>query len=129
MHSLHTNGALQLHTEVPVFFLVKNQPITLFLIFRQWLDERNQSGAGVDARPSFHIFRQLLLATAYLHDQGIIHRDIKPRNVFINSRQEVKLGDFGLAKEIFASSPTASPNTPAEIIAKATFPPYVSPQV
>ena len=111
------------------FCLVNNQPITLFLIFRQWLDERNQSGAGVDARPSFHIFRQLLLATAYLHDQGIIHRDIKPRNVFINSRQEVKLGDFGLAKEIFASSPTASPNTPAEIIAKATFPPYVSPQV
>jgi len=91
---------------------------------RQWLDERNQSAAGVEARPSFHIFRQLLLATAYLHDQGIIHRDIKPRNVFVNSRQEVKLGDFGLAKEMIVGSPTASPNTPAEIIAKATFPPY-----
>ena len=129
MHSLHTNGALQLHTEVPVFLSSKESACHTFLIFRQWLDERNQSGAGVDARPSFHIFRQLLLATAYLHDQGIIHRDIKPRNVFINSRQEVKLGDFGLAKEIFASSPTASTNTPAEIIAKATFPPYVSPQV
>lgn len=95
---------------------------------RQWLDERNQSTAGVEARPSFHIFRQLLLATAYLHDQGIIHRDIKPRNVFINTRQEVKLGDFGLAKEMIVSSPTASPNTPAEIIAKATFPPYGSVQ-
>jgi len=95
---------------------------------RQWLDERNQSAAGIEARPSFHIFRQLLLATAYLHDQGIIHRDIKPRNVFVNSRQEVKLGDFGLAKEMIASSPTASPNTPAEIIAKATFPPFGSVQ-
>ena len=94
-----------------------------------WLDERNQSSDGVEARPSFHIFRQLLLATAYLHNQGIIHRDIKPRNVFVNSRQEVKLGDFGLAKEMIVGSPTASPNTPSEIIAKATFPPYGSTQV
>ena len=103
--------------------------VTQFHSSRQWLDERNQSAAGIEARPSFHIFRQLLLATAYLHDQGIIHRDIKPRNVFVNSRQEVKLGDFGLAKEMIASSPTASPNTPAEIIAKATFPPFGSVQV
>ena len=41
----------------------------------------------------------------------------------------MKLGDFGLAKEIIASSPTASPNTPQEIISKATFPPYGSIQV
>ena len=69
------------------------------------------------------------MATAYLHQQGIIHRDIKPRNVFINSKQEVKLGDYGLAKEILVSSPAASPNTPAEVIAKATFPPMGTIQV
>ena len=41
----------------------------------------------------------------------------------------MKLGDFGLAKEMIVGSPTASPNTPAEIIAKATFPPYGPVQV
>ena len=123
---------MQLHTQVLFHFLaIRLSHLTLHNVktSRQWLDERNQSAAGVEARPSFHIFRQLLLATAYLHDQGIIHRDIKPRNVFVNSRQEVKLGDFGLAKEMIASSPTASPNTPSEIIAKAIFPPYGSIQV
>ena len=128
MHSLHTDGTLQLHAQVLLYNL-KMGPSHNFPNSRQWLDERNQSEAGVEARPAFHIFRQLLLATAYLHDQGIIHRDIKPRNVFVNSRQEVKLGDFGLAKEMIASSPTASPNTPQEIIAQATFPPYGSIQV
>jgi len=120
-HQLETRRTQKAHSCI-LFIQMELCSSTL----RQWLDERNQSAAGVEARPSFHIFRQLLLATAYLHDQGIIHRDIKPRNVFVNSRQEVKLGDFGLAKEMIASSPTASPNTPSEIIAKATFPPYGS---
>lgn len=42
---------------------------------------------------------ELVLAIKALHDRGIIHRDIKPDNVFICADGHVKLGDFGLAKE------------------------------
>merc|ERR1719296_182670 len=58
----------------------------------------------VEAR---HIFRQLLLAVGYVHSRGILHRDIKLKNVLIAEStkrhigmlHEVKLIDFGLCRQ------------------------------
>ncbi len=44
------------------------------------------------------IFRKILLAIDTAHQAGIIHRDIKPRNVLISRKGDVKVTDFGLAK-------------------------------
>lgn len=40
---------------------------------------------------------QLLRGLAYCHRRKILHRDLKPQNLLINERGELKLADFGEA--------------------------------
>lgn len=47
------------------------------------------------------LMRQILDGLSYAHDKGLVHRDIKPRNVLVSHRENglsARLADFGLAK-------------------------------
>ena len=47
---------------------------------------------------------QILQALRFAHDNDVIHRDIKPHNIVINGRDQVKVTDFGIA--LAGTSPT-----------------------
>ena len=53
------------------------------------------------------IFTQLLLAIHAIHNHKegkILHRDIKPSNIFLDKENNIKLGDFGLSRELSTES-------------------------
>ncbi|XP_076017704.1 eIF-2-alpha kinase GCN2 [Genypterus blacodes] len=56
-------------------------------------------GLHQDQTRLWRLFREILDGIAYIHEQGMIHRDLKPVNIFLDSQDHVKIGDFGLATD------------------------------
>ena len=50
------------------------------------------------------LFSQMLDAVGYVHSMGIVHRDLKPSNFIIDSKEKIKLLDFGIAKNMDQNS-------------------------
>ena len=69
------------------------------------------------------IFIKVLEAMSYIHRKRIIHRDIKPSNIMINDNSEIRLLDFGIAKN------TENDPTLTQVGASAGYTPmYMSPE-
>lgn len=67
----------------------------------------NERGCFAE-KGALEILRQICLALKAAHDQGIVHRDIKPHNIMINKFGIVKVGDFGIAKATSSATITKS---------------------
>jgi len=62
---------------------------------KQFMDERN----GVISPEMMRSFLyQLFKGVAFCHNKRVLHRDLKPQNLLINRKGELKLADFGLAR-------------------------------
>jgi tetratricopeptide (TPR) repeat protein/predicted Ser/Thr protein kinase len=81
--------------------------IVMELVKGQTLNEL-MLGESLTIARAIQVIREVAEALAEAHRNGVIHRDIKPSNVAINHRGEVKVLDFGLAKQLNLDSLTTT---------------------
>ena len=79
----------------------------LYLVFefveKNLLELLQEHPQGLDPNLIRHLIYQLCKAIKYMHEQNIIHRDVKPENLLITDNMELKLCDFGFARLISGS--------------------------
>jgi len=82
-------------------------------LFHQISNARDE-GYFFEEKVILNWLAQILLALQYVHSNQLLHRDIKPQNIFLLANGMVKLGDFGVSRVLenvdsLASTTTGTP--------------------
>ncbi|MEZ6065273.1 MAG: serine/threonine-protein kinase [Planctomycetaceae bacterium] len=92
-------ASLQHPNIVTIFDLVRDKGWLVLELMQANLRDRLQ-GRQMDLKSLRTAIAHCLRALKYLHARGIIHGDVKPSNLMIDSRRRIKIGDFGLARRV-----------------------------
>lgn len=100
---IHIHRSLS-HANVVRFLSFFDDDINVYIVLelckqRSMMELHKRRPIVTEYECRFYI-HQILRGVRYLHDQRIIHRDLKLGNLFLNDSLNVKIGDFGLATRI-----------------------------
>lgn len=65
------------------------------MTLREYLNER---GGKLTSRETVHFISQILEALEHAHQNGVVHRDIKPQNIMLLDNGQLRMMDFGIAR-------------------------------
>lgn len=117
------SGIVQVHEIVEC----ANRPL-IVMEYVQGGDLQDLIRAGVDRRRLIDILISVCEAVSYAHAHGIIHCDIKPRNILLTDAGEVKIADFGIAFRL--DEEASRPGAPINLLKKTVrgSPSFMSPE-
>lgn len=129
---MHTTTERQILGEVDSPFLVQlrfafQTPDKLYMVMDympagELFLHLRRAGRFTEDRARFYA-AEILLALEYLHDKGIIYRDLKPENVLLDQDGHIRLSDFGLSKKGLA------PESGAKAFTFCGTPEYLAPEI
>jgi len=116
------------HFNIAQVYGLEGSALVMELLEGQTLRDRLASGA-LPVRKALDFGGQIARGLAAAHERGIIHRDLKPDNVFIVNDGQIKILDFGLARQIamdaHGATATSEGTAPGVVMGTAG---YMSPE-
>ncbi|XP_018578917.1 eukaryotic translation initiation factor 2-alpha kinase [Anoplophora glabripennis] len=90
------NAITKKYNKIPPVYLYIQMQLCQKESLKEWLNTNQER----DYNTVLNIFLQILDAVEYVHLSGLIHRDLKPSNIFFALDGQIKVGDFGLVKDM-----------------------------
>jgi len=66
---------------------------------RDFINKHNKNNELIEEDILSNIIKQICLGLKEIHNKNIIHRCLRPEDIFMNKNMEIKIGDFGISKQ------------------------------
>ena len=67
---------------------------------RNFIDKNIDNETLIKENIIINIIKQICIGIREIHNMKIVHRDLKPENIFMNKNMNIKIGDFGISKQL-----------------------------
>ena len=70
------------------------------LDLRKYINEHKANGEKINKYLIYYFIIDICQGLKEIHSKNLIHRDLKPENLFLTEEENIKIGDFGIAKQL-----------------------------